>query len=214
MRPERVAVIGSGPNGLAAAVTMARAGFPVELFEQAAQIGGGTRSEELTLPGFVHDTCSAVHPMALVSPVFRSLPLAQYGLRWIHPTVPLAHPLDDGTAVVLDRSVELTAAGLGSDGAAYRGLVEPLLRDWRLLEPMVLAPPLRVPRHPVAAARLGRPSLRSAHGLATRRFEGERARALFAGLAAHSVLPLEQTGSAAVGLVLALTAHAVGWPIP
>jgi phytoene dehydrogenase-like protein len=209
-----VVVIGSGPNGLAAAVTMARAGLIVTVHEQAATMGGGARSQELTLHGFVHDTCSAVHPLAAASPFFRSLPLGAHGLDWIEADVAVAHPLADGTAVALHRSVRRTAESLGADAAAYRRLVQPLVDDWSRLLPTLLAPPLRVPRHPLAASRFGLRGLRSARGLAERVFEGERARALFGGLAAHSVLPLERAGTAAVGLVFALTAHAGGWPIP
>jgi phytoene dehydrogenase-like protein len=210
----RVVVVGSGPNGLAGAVTLARAGLSVEVHEQAAGIGGGARSAELTLPGFIHDVCSAVHPLAVVSPIFRSLPLEARGLEWIQPDAALAHPLDDGTAVVLERSVDTTAAGLGPDDATYRRLLQRLLDDWPSVAPMVLAPPLRLPRHPIAAARVAARGLRSARAFAEGAFAGERARALFAGLAAHSVLPLERAGTAAVGLVFALTAHTSGWPIP
>lgn len=206
-------VIGSGPNGLAAAITMARAGRSVLVREAEKTIGGGTRSAELTLPGFVHDICSAVHPLGLGSPFFRTLPLAEHGLEWIHPPAPVAHPLDDGTAIVLERPVDLTAEALGADSAAYRSLMNPLVADWAKLDRALLGP-LRLPRHPVALARFGLAALRSAYGLASSRFKGERARALFAGLAAHSMLPLELQPSAAFGLVLGITAHAIGWPIP
>jgi phytoene dehydrogenase-like protein len=208
-----VIVIGSGPNGLAAAITLARAGRSVLVREAEKTIGGGTRSAELTLPGFVHDICSAVHPLGLASPFFRTLPLAEHGLEWIHPPAPLAHPLDDGTAIVLERVVDLTAEALGADSAAYRSLMNPLVADWAKLDTALLGP-LRLPRHPLALARFGLAALRSAYGLASSRFKGERARALFAGLAAHSMLPLELRPSAAFGLVLGITAHAVGWPIP
>jgi phytoene dehydrogenase-like protein len=207
-------VVGSGPNGLAAAITLARAGLEVQVHEAAATVGGGLRSEELTLPGFLHDVCSAVHPLAAVSPFFRSARLDEHGLEWVQPEVPLAHPLDDGTAVVLAQDLELTALGLGVDAARYRSLVQPLVEAWPLLEPLVLGPLLRVPRHPLAASRFGRHALRSARSLAHGAFRGDRARALFAGLAAHSILPLEQAGTAAVGLVFAVTAHVAGWPIP
>jgi phytoene dehydrogenase-like protein len=205
-------VVGSGPNGLSAAITIAQAGKSVLVLEAEDTIGGGTRSAELTLPGFVHDVCSAVHPLALTSPFFRTLPLAKYGLAFIHPDVPLAHPLDDGTAVIAERSVELTAAGLGRDAEAYANLIGPLARDWSKLEPLLLGM-TRFPRHPLLAARFGLSAMRSASSLAKSKFRDERARALFAGMAAHSMLPLEDVPSAAFGLVLAITAHAVGWPI-
>ena len=205
-------VVGSGPNGLSAAITIAQAGHSVLVLEAEDTIGGGTRSAELTLPGFVHDVCSAVHPMALASPFFRTLPLAKYGLAFIQPDAPLAHPLDDGTAVIVERSVRQTAAGLGRDGENYSKLIGPLARDWPKLESLLLGP-LRFPKYPVAAARFGVHALRSASGLVKSEFQDVRARALFAGMAAHSILPLEDSPSAAFGLVLAITAHAVGWPI-
>ncbi len=206
-------VVGSGPNGLAAALTLARAGRSVLVLEGAASIGGGLRSEELTLPGFLHDVCSAIHPLGAGSPFFRPLPLAEHGLEWIHPELPVAHPLDDGTAAIVERSVDSTADRLGPDGPAYRGLFAPLARDWDGLDADVLAP-LHVPRHPVAMARFGLLAVRSARGLAEARFESQAARALFAGIAAHSILPLERAGTAAAGLVLGTLAHTVGWPLP
>jgi phytoene dehydrogenase-like protein len=206
-------LVGAGPNGLAAAIALARAGYSVCVFESAAAVGGGMRTQPLTLPGFEHDVCSAVHPLGAGSPFFRSLPLADYGLEWIHPLAPLAHPLDDGSAVLLERSVEATAAGLGPDAAAYRRLMEPLVRDWDAIAHEILGP-LRPPRHPLALARFGLHAVRSAVGLATGMFAAERARALFAGIAAHGMLPLEQPPSAAFGLVLAIAGHTVGWPIP
>src|SRR5215213_5701984 len=208
-----VIVVGSGPNGLSAAITLARAGRSVLVLEANDTVGGGARSAELTLPGFTHDVCSAVHPLAAGSPFFRTLPLAAHGLAFIHPPAPLAHPLDDGTAVVLERSVEETCENLGRDAASYCKLIRPLVKDWGLLEAELLSPP-RLPRHPLALARFGLRGLRSASGLAESRFEGTRARALFAGLAAHSTLPLERVPSAAFALVLGVTAHAVGWPVP
>jgi phytoene dehydrogenase-like protein len=210
----RAVVVGAGPNGLSGAIALAQAGLQVEVRERADRLGGGARSEELTLPGFVHDVCSAVHPFALVSPFFRSLPLAEHGLEWVQPMFPLAHPLDDGTAVVLDRSIAATAAGLGADEGRYRALFEPLVESWPLLEPLLLGRLLRPPRHPLAASRFGLRALRSARGLAEGTFQGERARALFAGLSAHAIVPLEHTGTAAVGLALALAGHVSGWPIP
>jgi phytoene dehydrogenase-like protein len=206
-------VVGSGPNGLAAAIVLARAGRRVTVLEGQATLGGGCRSAELTLPGFVHDTCSTVHSLALASPFLRMLPLAEHGFEPVHPEAPLAHPLDDGTAVMLERSAGQTAAGLGADGAAYLSLVEPLVRAPGAFFEEVLAPPRHVPRHPLLLARFARSGLRSASALARSRFGGERARALFAGCAAHSFLPLEAPLSAGFGLVLAATAHSVGWPV-
>jgi phytoene dehydrogenase-like protein len=206
-------VVGSGPNGFAAAITLARAGRSVTVFEAKETVGGGTRSSELTLPGFLHDVCSAVHPMGIASPFFRTLPLQEHGLEWVQPDVPLAHPLDDGTAVVLYRSVEATADSLGGDAKAYRSLMGPLVRDWENLASQLLGPMIRVPRHPMTLARFGLRAIRSASGLAGAVFEGERARALFAGLAAHAILPLERPFTATFGLLLGAAAHAVGWPV-
>ena len=205
-------IIGSGPNGLAAAVTLAQAGRSVLVLEANRSIGGGARSAELTLPGFVHDICSAVHPLALASPFFRPLPLARHGLDWIEPPAAVAHPFDDGTAVVVERSIESTAAQLGPDEYAYREWMTSLTADWAKIAPAILAPP-GYPQHPAAVARFARWALRAAAGLARSRFKGERARALFAGMAAHSMLPLERMPSAAFGLVLGTLAHVVGWPI-
>ena len=176
-------------------------------------VGGGARSAALTLPGFLHDVCSAVHPMAAGSPFFSTLPLSEHGLDWVHPPAPLAHPLDDGTAVMMERSVEATADGLGPDAASYSALFVPLVSDWDKLTVDILGP-LRFPRHPLVTARFGLTGLRSARSVAQARFRGERARALFAGLAAHSILPLERPLSAAFGLVLGAAGHAVGWPMP
>lgn len=206
-------VVGSGPNGLAAAATLAGAGRSVLVLEAAERLGGGARSAELTLPGFVHDVCSAIHPLGLGSPFFRTLPLSQHGLDWIQPDLPLAHPLDDGTAVVLERSLEATADGLGADGPAYRGLMARRVADWEAIAPDLLGP-LRPPRHPIAYVRFGLAAMRTARGLAESAFRGERARALFAGLAAHSILPLEKPFTASFGLVLGILGHAVGWPLP
>jgi len=211
MTPDAV-VVGSGPNGLAAAILLMRAGLRTELREAAPSIGGGLRSEELTLPGFVHDVCSAVHPLALASPFFRTLPLHEFGLEWVEPPAPLAHPLDDGTAVLLERSLEATAAGLGQGGGSWRRLLEPLVRRWNGLADDVLAPPLHFPRHPLLMARFGLGALLPATLLA-RAVRGTAARALLAGSAAHSFLPLDAPGTGAFGLVLSVAGHAVGWPI-
>ena len=211
--PYDAIVVGAGPNGLAAAVTLARAGRSVLVIEAAATVGGGTRTAELTLPGFRHDICSAVHPLALSSAFFRDLPLDRYGLRWIQPPLPLAHPLDDGTAVVLERSVDATAAGLGRDAGAYRRLMGPLVKRWAAVTEDLLGPLPLPPHHPLALAWFGIEALLPATLLAQLWFRGERARALFGGMAAHSVLPLEWPGSAAYGLILGMAGHAVGWPI-
>jgi phytoene dehydrogenase-like protein len=205
-------VVGSGPNGLAAAITLARMERSVLLIEGSETIGGGARTQELTLPGFHHDVCSAIHPLALASPFFRSLDLAAHGLEWIHPPVPVAHPLDNGRAVLLHRSIEMTAEGLGEDGDAYRRLIGPPVRNWEKLIRDLLRP-LGVPRHPLALLRFGPLALRSAAGLARSRFSGQMARALFAGNACHSILPLERASTAAFGLMLSMLGHGVGWPI-
>jgi phytoene dehydrogenase-like protein len=205
-------VVGAGPNGLAAAIALARAGRSVRVLEAAETIGGGSRSAELTLPGFTHDICSAVHPHPLASPFLRELPLAEHGLELVHPELPLAHPLDDGTAVAFDRSIDATAASIGGkDGEAYRRLVAPPVRDAEKLLPAILGP-LRPTRHPLALTRFGLRGLPSAKLLA-RRFDEPRARALIAGHAAHSMLPLDRPPTAAVALVLMLTGHHVGWPV-
>ncbi len=210
---QRATVIGSGPNGLAAAILLARTGCAVTVHEAAPGIGGGVRSEELTLPGFVHDAGSGVHPMAVCSPCFDLFPLAEYGLEWVYPAAPAAHPLNDGTAVLLDRSLETTAAGLGPDGDAWRRLFAPYVQAWPRLRYDILAP-LRLPHDPVLMARFGLDAIRSAVGLAESEFRSPRAQALFGGLAAHSIMPLDAPLSAAIGLVMAITAHACGWPFP
>lgn len=208
------AVVGSGPNGLSAAIALARAGHRVRVHEAEPTIGGGARSAALTLPGFVHDICSAIHPLGVGSPFFNELPLAAHGLEWIHPGIPVAHPLDDGTAVELRRSVDETADGLGVDARAYRRLVAPLARHWDALLEDALRPALHIPRHPLLVARFAPVALSSAKLLANRVFRGPRARALLAGLAAHSFLPLDAAFSASFGLMLAASGHTVGWPMP
>ena len=205
-------VIGSGPNGLAAAVALAREGLSVRVIEAADTLGGGTRTAELTLPGFRHDICSAVHPMGVLSPFLRELPLEQHGLRWLAGSASVAHPLDDGPAVMLRRSVERTAAGLGGDAAAYRRLIEPLLAHPHDLLADVLAP-LRFPGRPLGMLRFGLRGILSANRLARLCFRGERGRALLAGCAAHSVLPLTAPLTAAMGVLFPLTAHMEDWPV-
>ncbi len=207
-------VVGGGPNGLAAAITIARAGRSVALLEAEPTVGGGVRSAELTLPGFIHDVCSAIHPLARGSPFFAQLPLERHGLRWIEPPIGLGHPLDDGSVALVSRDVAATAARLGTDGAAYRSLIGPLARAWPALSIDVLAP-FHIPWRPIRAIRLARfgllaiqPSTRLA-----RRFEGDLARALIAGSAAHSFLRLDQILTGGFALTMLATAHAVGWPI-
>ncbi|MBO0776220.1 MAG: NAD(P)/FAD-dependent oxidoreductase [Actinobacteria bacterium] len=205
-------VVGAGPNGLAAAVTLARAGLSVQVIEGAATPGGGCRTEALTLPGFAHDVCSAVHPLAAASPFFRKIDLTARGVVLRAPKVAFAHPLDGGRAAAVAGSVDDTAAGLGGDAGAYRRLLGPLVRDFQLTVPEILAPLRSLPRHPLAMARFGTSGLLPASLLA-RRFRGEEARALLAGVAAHAMLPLTAPVTGAFGLLLTMTAHAVGWPV-
>ena len=207
-------VVGSGPNGLAAAITLARAGCSVLVCEANTTIGGGARSAELTLPGFLHDVCSAVHPLAAGSPFFKTLPLERFGLEWIQPEIPLAHPVDDGSAACLYRDIDFTAQQLREDARAYRRLMRPLARNWDKLANEFLQPMLHLPRYPVALARFGILGICPATVLAKFLFKGEPGRALFSGIAAHSFLPLEAPVSSAFALVLGLAGHAVGWPIP
>jgi phytoene dehydrogenase-like protein len=207
-------VIGSGPNGLAAAITLARAGCSVLVYEANGTIGGGARSAELTLPGFLHDVCSAVHPLAAGSPFFKTLPLERLGLQWIEPEIPLAHPLDDGSAACLHEDIDLTADKLSVDSHAYRRLMKSLARNWENLSIEFLQPMLHWPKHPITLAHFGILALCPATLLARLLFRREPARALFGGIAAHSFLPLEAPASSAFALVLGLAGHAVGWPIP
>jgi phytoene dehydrogenase-like protein len=203
-------VVGTGPNGLAAAVTLARAGLQVEVHEGAATAGGGCRTEELTLPGFSHDVCSTVHPLLAASPFFRErLP---DGVQLLTPEIAFAHPLDDGTAAFVSGSVSETADSLLADGRAYSRLLGPLVERWESIVPSVLAPMLTVPRHPLAMVRFGLPGLAPASVLASG-FRTERGRALLAGLAAHSMRPLRLPGTGAFALLLGMLAHAVGWPV-
>jgi phytoene dehydrogenase-like protein len=206
-------VVGSGPNGLSAAITLAEAGLSVRVLEQAATPGGGCRTAELTLPGFRHDVCSAVHPLALGGPFFGAQPLAEHGLEWISPDVSFAHPLEDGTAVLLERSVEATAAGLGVDGPAYVRLLGGFSKHFTEVTP-TLFERWSFPKRPFVLARFGLSALRSARALADSRFKSERARALFAGSSAHNIGSLDAPFTAAMGLMLHATAHAVGWSFP
>jgi phytoene dehydrogenase-like protein len=205
-------IVGSGPNGLAAAVALAREGASVLVLEGHAEIGGGTRTAELTLPGFRHDVCSAVHTMGILSPFFRELPLEKHGLRWIQPLASVAHPMPGGDAVMLYRDLERTHAELGRDGAAWERLVAPFLGAPDAWLADVLAP-LRFPKHPLRMLRFGLRALFPADLLARLCFRGERARALFAGCAAHSILPLSQPLTAALGVIFAVAAHVEEWPV-
>lgn len=207
-------VVGSGPNGLAAAITLLRAGRTVRVYEAAKTIGGGTRTEELTLPGFRHDVCSTILPLTAASPFMRTIDWAAHGVELVHPDAPVAHALAPDRAVLLERSVAATAAGLGDhDGRAWRALFGPLVRDASKLGRELLRPVIHLPRHPLALARFGLPALRSTSGLARARFRDEPARALFAGLAAHAMLALDRPLGASFGMVLGMYAHAVGWPM-
>ncbi|HWY40336.1 MAG TPA: NAD(P)/FAD-dependent oxidoreductase [Chthoniobacterales bacterium] len=207
-------VVGSGPNGLAAAIALARAGLSVLVLEANSTTGGGARSAEMTLPGFVHDVCSAVHPLAAGSPFFKTLSLDQFGLEWIQPSIPLAHPLDDGDAACLHRDIVVTADSLGQDANTYRRVMKPFVRDWDKLAAEFLQPMLHLPRHPLALGRFGVAAILPAKFFATTFFREQCTRALFAGIAAHSFLPLDALVSTAFGLVLGAAGHAVGWPVP
>ncbi len=206
-----VVIIGSGPNGLAAAVNLAQNGASVLVLERHVEIGGGTRTAELTLPGFNHDVCSAVHPMGILSPFFRTLPLEDHGLQWVRPSASVAHPLDDESAVLLRHSIQETMDELGDDAESYRQLVEPFVKHAHSLLGDALGP-LGIPRHPLLMLRFGLQAMRSAEGLANR-FRGDRARALLAGCAGHSVLPLDRSFTAAIGLMFLVTGHVENWPV-
>lgn len=205
-------VVGSGPNGLCAAIRLQQQGLSVLLLESRDTIGGGMRTQELTLPGFLHDVCAAVHPMALGSPYLSQLPLAKYGLEFIHSPLAMAHPFDDGTAAFLSRSLDETASALGVDGAAYRSLIAPVAAHWEEIAGDSLGP-FSFPNHPLIMARFGVHALRSAAAIA-RRFVTPAARGLWAGIAGHSIQPLTNLTTAAVGMVLAAAGHRHGWPIP
>jgi phytoene dehydrogenase-like protein len=206
-------VVGAGPNGLAAAIALAQSGVSVRVLEAADTVGGGARSAELTLPGFVHDVCSAIHPLGAASPFLRTLPLAEHGVEWIDPPAALAHPFDDGTAALLERAPAAAVPALGEDDRRWRRLFAPLVRDAEPLLGEMLAP-LHLPSHPLALARFGARAMVPATVLAQLWFRGEKARGLLAGLAAHSMLPLERPPSAAFGLALGLLGHDRGWPFP
>ncbi len=211
-------IIGAGPNGLAAAITLARAGYAVRVYEAAVTIGGGSRSREVTLPGFVHDICSAVHPYAVVSPFFRTLPLERYGVEWVYSPAPLAHPLPDGRVGVLERSLDDLEHTLGTDAIAWRHIFAPLIAHWDELADGALGPvrPLHLLRRPAEAfnlAQFGLYALQSVRSLAERSFADAPARALFAGIAAHSMLPLEQAPTAAASVLMVTMAHVAGWPV-
>lgn len=204
-------VVGSGPNGLAAAITLRRKFPSVILLEAKETIGGGCRSAELTLPDFVHDVCSAAHPLAVSSPFFRGLELHQYGLSWVNPEIPLAHPFEDGSAVFLHRSLDITADALGRDGRAYKDLLQPLVESHEKLLSAILRP-IPCPGDPFLMAKFASRALFSAKSLGERKFVNHQTRALFAGLAAHAMIPLHEPATAAFGIILAILAHAVGWP--
>jgi phytoene dehydrogenase-like protein len=211
--PPSATIVGAGPNGLSAAITLAQAGFDVQVREASAVAGGATRSAALTLPGFLHDLGSAVHPLAVASPFFSTLPLREHGLEWVWPSAQVAHPLDDGTAVTLERDVADTASQLGRDAHAYRRIFAPLVAEWDDLCRGALQP-IRWPKHPRIMARFGLRGIWSARAVAENNFQGERASALFAGLGAHSILSLESPMSSAIALLLGAAGHAVGWPSP
>lgn len=206
-------VVGSGPNGLTAGIRLAQAGWSVLIVEAKGTVGGGVRSALLTLPGYIHDVCSAILPMSVASPYLRSLPLEGHGLEWVYPPADVAHPLDDGTAVLVERSLEATAEGLGQDGPAYKKLIKPLVEDWEGLVEDILGPLPIPPRNPITLTRFGLNALRSATGLAGSIFRSERARAMFAGQASHSILALETPATAAAGMVMSVFSHTVGWPM-
>jgi phytoene dehydrogenase-like protein len=214
MPPGGACVIGAGPNGLSAAIVLAQQGLHVDVFEAEPEPGGAARTLPLTLPGFLHDFGSAVHPLAAGSPFFNALQLQTHGLEWIHSPATLAHPFDDGTAVTLERNLVDAAAALGSDGRAWRRLMEPLVKHWPAFAAEVLRPLRLLPHRPFLLARFGLSAFPPANFIARRFFRQERTRALFAGLAAHSFLSLDEPLSSAFAVVLAAAAHAVGWPIP
>ncbi|QKJ33109.1 NAD(P)/FAD-dependent oxidoreductase [Mucilaginibacter mali] len=205
-------VVGSGPNGLAAAISLQQNGLSVLLIEGKAKIGGGLRTQELTLPGYLHDVCSAIHPLAVASPFFSTLPLHQYGLEYIYPPAAAAHPFDDGTAAVLKKSIDETASLLGADASAYLKLIKPLVDGWPDIAPDFLAP-LHFPQHPISMAKFGLDALQPATRL-VKQFKSEKAKGLFAGMAAHGIQPLSNIATSAIGMVLLAAGHLNGWPFP
>ena len=206
-------VVGSGPNGLAAAITLAQAGLSVHVLEGSEVIGGGTRTSELTLPGFLHDVCSAIHPLGLASPFFRGLPLGEHGLEWVHPPAAVVHPLDGGRVVTLEASIDVTSSQLGADAAAYRKLITPLAGKLDDLTEDLLGPLPLPPRHPVDVISFGLKAIQPGSSFARRHFKGEEGRALFAGMAAHSIMPLEHPITASFGLMMLMMGHRGGWPL-
>jgi phytoene dehydrogenase-like protein len=208
-----VVVIGTGPNGLSAAIEIARAGLTVCIFEANEKIGGGVRTEQLTLPGFFHDVCSAIHPMAILSPFFQKLHLKQWGLQWIFSPAAVAHPLPNGSAPILYKDINRTLENLGNDGDKWRKLFEPFTRTPFAFFSEILRP-IRIPRKPLLMARFGQLALQSCVNLIEQNFSHQEARALFAGCAGHSFLALDARGSASFGLALSIAGHAVGWPLP
>jgi phytoene dehydrogenase-like protein len=210
----RAIVVGSGPNGLAAAIVLAQAGLRVEVYEAQAEPGGGARTMPLTRPGFLHDFGSAVHPMAASSPFFKTLPLEKYGLEWIHGSAAIAHPMDDGSAVILERELNAADRTFGLDGRMWRTLMQPLVEHWDDFLADTMRPLVRIPKHPLRMARFGLSAMQPARWLARNEFGDARARAMFAGIAGHSLLSFDRPFSGAGGLVLGAAAHAVGWPMP
>jgi len=206
-------IVGSGPNGLSAAITLARSGYSVVIFEASNVPGGGVRSKELTLPGYLHDVCSTVHPLGVGSPVFKTFPLNQFGLEWVYPEVEMAHPFDDKTTAFLSRSIEKTAYSLDKDSDFYIDWMSRLVEDWDQLDTHLLGP-LKVPEHPLIMARFGYYAIQSAYSFARKYLKGKRSRGFFAGLAAHSIMDLDKTATSAIGIVLAILGHKVGWPMP
>ncbi|RPJ50691.1 MAG: NAD(P)/FAD-dependent oxidoreductase, partial [Chloroflexi bacterium] len=212
-KPCNAVVVGGGPNGLAAAITLARAGRSVQVIESRPTIGGGARTAEITLPGFRHDICSAIHPLGVGSPFFHDLPLKQFGLIWIFPRYALAHPLDDGTAMTVENSVEASAETMGQDAGAYTRLMVPLVSNWMKILHDLLGPLPFPPRYPLAMAGFGLLALLPASALIKTFFRGPRARAVVSGMAAHSMLPLHFPATASFGLILSILAHSIGWPM-
>lgn len=207
-------IIGAGPNGLAAGIRLVQKGYSVIIYESSPTVGGGTRTRELTLPEFRHDVCSAVHPMAAASPFLSRLPLHEHGLEWIQPDYPLAHPIDGNSCAVLSTSLEETVRSLGDDGKAYKKLMQPIVENWESLSGQLLAPFSLLPENPVLMARFGLNALQPARRLINTKFKTKKARALFAGLAAHSIMPFDKIATSAIGLILGAVAHHAGWPFP